>query len=168
MRQCLQTIYLNFFVQHACIFIHNLSYAPSLACPLAHAYNVEKAWGICYSERTHNLHELSLTQRIVKIVCSEAKKENASRVLKVTLAVGEDSGIVPDCVTTYFDLLAEGTIAQGAKIEANIICSTLYCENCKKEFERARFSFSCPNCGAEGTPTGKGNECYVESIEIDI
>lgn len=114
------------------------------------------------------MHELSLTQRIVHIVLSEAKKENASRVLKVTLAVGEDSGIVPDCVQNYFDLLTEGTMAHGAKIEANSIRSTLYCENCKKEFERARFSFSCPDCGAEGTPTGKGSECYVESIEIDI
>jgi hydrogenase nickel incorporation protein HypA/HybF len=114
------------------------------------------------------LHELSLTQRIVHIVLKEAKNESASRVLKVTLAVGEDSGIMPDCVQNYYDLLTEGTIAYGAKIEANSIRSTLYCENCKKEFERARFSFTCSDCGAEGTPTGKGSECYVESIEIDI
>ncbi len=113
------------------------------------------------------MHELSLTQRIVKIVCDEAKKENAVRVVKVMLAVGEDSGIVPECVQTYFDLLAENTVAQGAKIKANIIRSTLYCESCKKEFERARFSFSCPECGAEGTPTNKGNACYVESIELE-
>lgn len=119
------------------------------------------------SGRYCTLHELSLTQRIVRIVCDAAQKENARRVLKVTLAVGEDSGIVPDCVQTYYDLLSDNTLAQGARIEANTICATLYCESCKVEFERARFSFSCPACGAEGTPTGKGNECYVESIELE-
>ncbi len=114
------------------------------------------------------MHELSLTRQIVRIVLDAAQKENAVRVLKVTLAVGEDSGIVPDCIETYYDLIAEGTVAKGALLQANIVRSTLYCECCKEEFERARFSFSCPVCGEEGTPTGKGNDCYVESIELEL
>ena len=113
------------------------------------------------------MHELSLTQRIVRIGCDAAQKENAKRVLRVTLAVGEDSGSVPDCVQTYYDMLSVATVAQGARIEASVVRATLNCESCKREFERARFSFSCPVCGAEGTPTGKGSECYVESIELE-
>ena len=94
------------------------------------------------------MHELSLTQGIVRIVCDAAQKENALRVLKVNLAVGEDSGIMPDCVQTYYDLLAKGTVAEGAALNATTVRTTLFCEACQKEFERARFSFSCPNCGA--------------------
>lgn len=113
------------------------------------------------------MHELSLTEGMVCMVCDAAKKENAKRVLKVTLAVGEDSGIVPACVNTYYDLLAAGTVAEGAAIEASVIRSTLFCEGCKEEFERARFSFACPACGAEGVPTQKGSACYIESIELE-
>ena len=113
------------------------------------------------------MHELSLTQQIVRIVCDAAKQEHALRVLKVNLAVGEDSGIMPDCVQTYYDLLAKGTVAEGAILNATTVRTTLFCEACQKEFERARFSFSCPVCGAEGSHTGKGSDCFVESIELE-
>ena len=113
------------------------------------------------------MHELPLTRQIVRIVLDAAQKENALRVIKVNLVLGESAGVVEDCVKTYYDLLAKGTVAEGAALFTRAERVTLRCKRCDTEFLRAHFSFTCPDCGLEGTPTGKGHDCFVESVELE-
>lgn len=113
------------------------------------------------------MHEYPITQQIVKIVEDVARKEHASRVSKISLVVGELSGFVGDSIHMYFDIIAEGTLAQGAELSITYIKFKMLCESCKEHYERAMYSFACPRCGADGVPTDIGKEFYIKDIEVE-
>ena len=62
------------------------------------------------------MHELALTEGILSIVASEQKKQAFTRVLEISLKVGEYSGVIPSCIEEFFPLAAKGTAAEGAKL----------------------------------------------------
>lgn len=114
------------------------------------------------------MHEYSQTKQIVNIVSNTARLHGAEKVSEVRLVVGENTGILPDSVQMYFDMIAPGTPAAGAKLYMRIIKAEMHCPHCGKNFIRPRFSFACPDCGTLGNPTDIGNEFYVESVELEI
>lgn len=65
------------------------------------------------------MHELAITEGVIKLVETEAKKQGFTKCLGITLAVGEFSGIVPECVTEFFPIAAKGTIAENAALKFN-------------------------------------------------
>ena len=60
------------------------------------------------------MHELALTHEIVDIVCKAA---NDRRVHKVTLEIGRLSCVMPEAIEFCFDVVARGTLAEGARLE---------------------------------------------------
>jgi len=60
------------------------------------------------------MHELSITRNIVAIVEEAAK---GRRVRRVTLEVGELSGVVSEAIAFCFDVVAAGTALEGASLE---------------------------------------------------
>ena len=64
------------------------------------------------------MHELSITQSILDIALQAAAARGGGRITAIRLAIGPFSGVVPDCVQMYLDVLAKGTAAEGARIEA--------------------------------------------------
>lgn len=113
------------------------------------------------------MHEYPITQQIVKIVDDAARKENASRVTKIALVVGELSGFVGDSIHLYFDIISKGTLAEGAELSITYVKTKLLCERCREHFERAPYSFACPRCGIDGVPTDIGKEFYIKDIEVE-
>jgi hydrogenase nickel incorporation protein HypA/HybF len=113
------------------------------------------------------MHELSLTEKIFKIVAAEAAAHNAGRVTKIKIAVGELSGVVDSSVEFYFRLLAKGTVAEHAVLEFDRIPARLFCIHCNKEFHKQARDFTCPDCGNLARLTEVGQECIVDSIEVE-
>ena len=60
------------------------------------------------------MHELALTHEIVDIVCKAA---NDRRVHKVTLEIGRLSCVTPEAIEFCFEVVAQGTSAQGARLD---------------------------------------------------
>jgi hydrogenase nickel incorporation protein HypA/HybF len=60
------------------------------------------------------MHELALTHEIVAIVCKAA---DHSRVHKVTLEIGRLSCVMPEAIEFCFEAVAQGTVAEGARLE---------------------------------------------------
>ena len=115
----------------------------------------------------HALHEYGLTRQMVRIVNDAAAAHHVARVNAAFLVVGENTGIIPDSLPLYFGMIAKGTPAEGATLHVRVVKAEMRCPHCGKNFRRPRFSFACPVCGALGSPTGIGNECYVESVELE-
>ena len=113
------------------------------------------------------MHEYGLTKQIVKIVNDTACKHNALRVTAAWLVIGENTAIIPESVQMYFDMIALGTPAQGAKLHLRTVKAQMHCPACNKNFYRPRFSFACPDCGTLGNPTDIGNEFFVERVELE-
>lgn len=112
------------------------------------------------------MHEYPITQRIIEIAQEFAIKNEATEVKVINLVVGDYSGYVASSIELYFELIAEGSLCEKAKLNIERIIPKLKCNSCGELFIRKPFSFACPNCNGEGSPTEIGQEFYVRSIEV--
>ena len=110
------------------------------------------------------MHELSITQSILDISLRAAEARHAARIRVIRLKIGAFSGVVPDCV---LDVLAKGTIAEGAKIEAETVPPKVRCNACGREAEIDRRHIACPHCGSVDLHRLSGRELLVDSLEVD-
>lgn len=113
------------------------------------------------------MHEYPITQQIIKIAENHAREAGSSKVKTVNLVVGDYSGFIGESIQMYFDIISEGTLCEGAKINIQRVKPKLQCRECGAYFERKLFSFECPECGGEGGPTEIGKEFYIDTIEIE-
>lgn len=93
--------------------------------------------------------------------------QKATKVRKINLMVGDYCGYVGSSINLYFPIIAENTMCSDAELVIERIKPQLRCESCGKLFERRPFSFVCPYCEGEGSPTDIGKEFYIMSIEVD-
>ena len=112
------------------------------------------------------MHEYPITQRIIEIADEYAAKNEAREVKQINLIVGDYSGYVASSIELYFEIIAEGSLCEHAKLNIERITPKLKCSVCGELFVRKPFTFECPNCKGEGVPTEIGQEFYIKSIEI--
>lgn len=112
------------------------------------------------------MHEYPITKRIIEIAGEYAEKNNAKEVKVINLVVGDYCGYVASSIELYFELIAEGSACEKAKLNIERVIPKLKCNNCGHLFVRKPFSFECPDCKGEGSPTKIGQEFYIKSIEI--
>ena len=113
------------------------------------------------------MHEMAVTDNILRIVLEEARKAGARRVTTITLVIGELSSIVDESVQLYFDMLCESTLAEKAELVFHRVDATLRCQACGHTYRKAGSGFTCPRCAGAVMLTGDAKEFYIESIEID-
>jgi hydrogenase nickel incorporation protein HypA/HybF len=113
------------------------------------------------------MHEFALTEKILNIVLNEAEAHHARQVKKITIIVGDLSGVVNDSVEMYFRLIAKGTMAETAILVFIREKARLYCETCQAEYIKTDRDFLCPTCGDLGRLTDIGRECIVQNIEVE-
>ncbi len=113
------------------------------------------------------MHELAITQGILEISLREAGKANAKRVTDINLVIGRLAMAVDDSVQFYWDMIAEGTIAQGAVLHFERVPTEMRCYDCTHTFEPTERTFSCPQCGGSHVRVSRGDELRVESIEVE-
>ena len=112
------------------------------------------------------MHELAITQSLLDISLAEAAKAGAGRVTVIRLKIGALTGIVPDSVAFYLEMLAKGTPAEGAKLVADVMPVTSRCAACDLTFPVEDLVFLCPRC-AGPSQLVTGRELSVESLEVD-
>jgi hydrogenase nickel incorporation protein HypA/HybF len=113
------------------------------------------------------MHEYPITESIIKIAEKHGKASRASRIESITLVVGDRSGFIGESIRMYFDIIAVGTLCEGAALVIKPVRSKLRCPACGELFYRKPMSFACPACGADGAPTDTGREFYIESIAVE-
>jgi len=112
------------------------------------------------------MHEMVVTQDILRIVIEHAVKANATRVTDIHLVIGDLASFVDDSIQFYFDMLTPATLAAGATLHFQRIPTRFRCRQCHTEFEPEGRNWICPNCGAIGGDVIAGKEFFVESIEV--
>lgn len=113
------------------------------------------------------MHELSVTESILDIVCRHAAKAGAKRVVRIHLVIGDLSSIVDDSVQFYFDFLSQETCAQGAALAFERIPVRVQCRACDHSWLPETADWTCPKCGKAQARVVAGNEFYVDSIEVE-
>ena len=113
------------------------------------------------------MHELAITEGIMDAALPEAEKAGAKRIIEIRLKIGELSGVMPECIKYYFDIVSRGTIAEGATISTEKIPVGIECRSCGFKGDIDRKKIICPSCGKADFTIFKGREYYVDSLEVE-
>jgi hydrogenase nickel incorporation protein HypA/HybF len=110
------------------------------------------------------MHELSIADSIVRIACAHAA---GRRVVKVELKVGHLRQVVPESLAFAFELVAQGTAAEGAELELEEVPAAGRCRGCGAETELGGFPLACARCGGLDLELLRGEELLVDSLELE-
>lgn len=108
------------------------------------------------------MHELALTQSLVDTVC---ERVGAAKVMRVRLAVGKLSGVVPDSMRFCFDVCAAGTALDGAVLEIDEVAGRARCRTCGRETE-LEDQFALCGCGSADVELLRGRELKIKEVEV--
>ncbi len=113
------------------------------------------------------MHELAVTENILALALEAAQKAGARRITALNLVIGDLSSFVDESVQFYFDLLSQGTIAEGAVLHFRREHAVATCRACGHQFQVSPPLVPiCPNCGDYHLEVKGGQGLAVESIEV--
>lgn len=113
------------------------------------------------------MHELAVTESILKIAIDASQKNGARPITAINLVIGELSSIVDDSVQFYFDLLSKGTLAENAVLHFRREPAVVVCLDCAHQFNaHAPLDPYCPVCGSARLQVRGGRDFFIESIEV--
>ena len=111
------------------------------------------------------MHELKIASEMVGIIENVAEEEHLISVTVVNIQFGKMIQIVPDIFQFAFEEATRHTIAEGAKLNLEILPVKFACKKCNLNTEVSDLVFICPNCGSVDLDLIQGRETIIESIE---
>lgn len=115
------------------------------------------------------MHELAVTQSILKLALSKTEEHNLSKVQKIFLQIGELRDIEEEWIQKYFSYVSKGTKAEGAQIKIEWIPSKLRCGGCGYVYRHLPGDSAepvCPMCGKKHFEVICGREFILKELEI--
>ncbi len=115
------------------------------------------------------MHELPITESILKIVLKHAEMNGVQKVLAIRLQIGKLSDLQDDWIQRYFDYLSKGTAAEGAKLKIERMPIRIRCNACSTSYEAEIANIgdlACPSCGEKGGTLLSGREYTVKEMEV--
>lgn len=113
------------------------------------------------------MHELTITESLLEIALRHANKAGANRITDLYLVIGQLSSIVDESVQFYWDIIGEGTIAEGASLHFERIPTEIECLDCQTRYSPGENQMVCPQCGSIHIMIIKGEEFFLEAINIE-
>ena len=113
------------------------------------------------------MHELPVTQNILEIAVRHGKKSNATRILQLNIVIGQLSSFIDESIQFYWDIISEGTIAEGALLNIERIPAKFNCLECSKSYSLSHNGYECPKCGSTRVEILSGKEFYLDSLDIE-
>jgi hydrogenase nickel incorporation protein HypA/HybF len=112
------------------------------------------------------MHELSIALGLIDLAAEEAARQGSVRIATVYLRIGPLSGVVSDALRFSFDLAAEGTPVEGARLQIEEVPVTVHCVRCGGDHTLADPQrIRCPICGEPAAVVG-GRELELTAMEV--
>jgi hydrogenase nickel incorporation protein HypA/HybF len=114
------------------------------------------------------MHELPITQNILKIALRHGIQSKATRITDLYLVIGQLSSVIDDSIQFYWPIISEGTIAENANLHFKRIPAKLECTLCGTVYKIADGELAtCPGCESSKIKIIAGKEFQLESIQIE-
>ena len=113
------------------------------------------------------MHELPFVQSVLEIALRTAAEAGARRITAIDLTVGQLSSIVDDAVQFYWDILSQGTLAEGAQLRFHRLPAVFRCEACGQQYTYDGEHLTCPRCGSAQVRLIQGDEFRIDSVDVD-
>lgn len=118
-----------------------------------------------YTKR--KMHELPITENILRIALDYAERSGATRVTDLNLVIGQLSSVVDDSVQFYWDIVSKDTLCEGATLHFQRIPAEMRCLDCDHTYVLSKGLEACPQCGSFRIRVQAGEEFRLESIDIE-
>jgi hydrogenase nickel incorporation protein HypA/HybF len=113
------------------------------------------------------MHELPVTQSLLRIALDHAEKANAKQITALNIVMGELSSMVDDSIQFYWEVIAKDTIAEKAILNFRRIPAELQCMTCFEKYHPTDGELICPKCHGVGAKIIAGEEFSLESIDVE-
>jgi hydrogenase nickel incorporation protein HypA/HybF len=113
------------------------------------------------------MHELSVTQNLLDIALRHGQAANARQITDLYLVIGQLSSIVDESVQFYWDFVAKGTPAEGARLHFQRIPTQVHCLDCELSYQPAGEDLACPTCDGIHIEIAAGDEFYLDAIGVE-
>jgi hydrogenase nickel incorporation protein HypA/HybF len=112
------------------------------------------------------MHEYGVARALLERAQMEARRRGATRVCRLSVRIGELSGVLPELLATAFALAREGTLCHDAPLEVESVPARWQCRACGGAPTPGAV-LRCPACGGELGLAG-GDELLLERIEMEV
>lgn len=112
------------------------------------------------------MHEYSIVQALVDRVGAEARARGATAVHRLSIRVGELSGVDVGLLTTAYDTFRGGTICARARLDVCAVPARWECPTCGRAFA-AGDVLTCPTCVSPAR-LAAGDEIVLDRIELEV
>ena len=112
------------------------------------------------------MHEICIAESIIDIAEAKAREQNSSSIQAIKIRLGEFTTIAREALEFAFEVARQGTLADRAKLEIEIVPMVVRCLLCGPVTDPVReICLICPQCGLPLTIVS-GEELQVEYIEV--
>ncbi len=111
------------------------------------------------------MHELGLCDALLRMVKDVAVKEELTSVQKITLEIGELSGVVPAYMSDCWTAVTDGTDYEETELVIETVPGIARCLDCEEEFRIDLNSMRCPFCKSDKLMPISGNDMTLREIE---
>lgn len=112
------------------------------------------------------MHEVPIIRGIVDLALEAAQEHAAGRITGVTVVVGDLANISDEAVRFHFEILSNGTPAEGAVVTIRREPARVTCWDCGGTGSSVQERV-CPTCGSIRVEVTGGEHCYLESIDVE-
>ena len=107
------------------------------------------------------MHEIGMCESVLAAV---ERRAQGRPVAGLTVRVGTLLRVVPEAVAQSFELVAAGSVADGATPELVLVPVDGACDDCGTTFQSDDPTPSCPGCGSVRVRRTGGDDLILESI----
>lgn len=113
------------------------------------------------------MHEMAMTEGVVRVLEEQARISDYSRVKTVWLEIGELSHVDPHALAFCYEACTRGTLAEGSRLEILRVAGTAWCTTCSNSVAITQRYDACPRCGGHQLQVTGGNEMRVKEVEVE-
>ena len=116
------------------------------------------------------MHELSIAYSLIETASAALRDADVAKdqqVQTVHLRLGTLSGVVKSALLYCFDIAAEGTPLEGARLAIEELPVMVHCPRCEEDVVLPSVqSFRCPQCDTPTSQIVQGREMELTSLEV--
>jgi hydrogenase nickel insertion protein HypA len=112
------------------------------------------------------MHEYSIVQSLLQQVTAAAGERHAQRVKRLSIRVGELSGVDYELLAKAYETFRERTICEGAELVIHRVAAGWSCPRCGESVAAS----GVPRCAACDAPATlvEGSELFLDRVEMEV
>ncbi|MFC1627913.1 hydrogenase maturation nickel metallochaperone HypA [Gemmatimonadota bacterium] len=113
------------------------------------------------------MHELPITRSLLDLALRHAEEAGGGRITDLHLEVGRLSGVIGKFVQFYWNIVSEGTPAEGALLHFEHVELEMECLGCGTLFNPDGSDYACTACASNDVQVVNGEQFHLVSIDLD-